>query len=297
VDSWRRIEKTLSVYPRAFESSGSAPILRRYIDTGDVTDYLGAVEDYPGWENYERPGLSMALAFAASVAFAEGLVSARASGDWSRMTHSAACRWMFMVLTKAPGFTAYATNAAFLYALGFRSQGDDIAGVLLRKHSTGKVMPHAQATFPIMHLITRIALDWRGGEPIPFGKGATQSPECNRLFEVWRTPNFNEFVDAALPYLAFRETRCCVDLYSDEDLPDFQISDFHRFPVDLMMILRMREWLGLPVGEIPHPLFEDPICHPPRDLAFEMDEMTQAVYRRMQEQGFVHSAWAASSRG
>ncbi len=75
-----------------------------------------------------------------------------------------------------------------------------------------------------------------------------------KLLDGWRSAEGAAF-DALMSEMADYHLSQSADADGDGDWKEFEDMAYWLFPVELLAVLRLREWLGIPVVKLTHPLF------------------------------------------
>lgn len=144
-----------------------------------------------------------------------------------------------------------------------------VAAISKRKH------PFPEGNY--LHLIEILA-DYFGMSV------ATQSngPILDALLHNWRTDNLSELSEILLAVCDLHTRQFNWDLMVG---PNFY-NDFIRFPVEILALFRLRQWLGLENPVLDHPLMQSPLGVLPPEQSFFGDKLFDRVYTRMVKQGF-----------
>lgn len=67
---------------------------------------------------------------------------------------------------------------------------------------------------------------------------------------------------------------------------NFDFFLYARTPLEILLICKLREELGLPNPKLDHPLMNTPLGQLPKEVPFAMDEVITAVMKRARAEGF-----------
>ncbi len=144
--------------------------------------------------------------------------------------------------------------------------------------------------FPAAQCVLRILADYLG-EPAPERQGeALTQPVYNALAAHWRTPDaalLAPVLLAACDEHTWRSHRG-KDFGWTQEMFDFAL--FRRTPVEILLVLKLRNELGLPNPALDHPLMNTPLGTLPEEVAFDPGELIGAVVARMRADGFDDDA-------
>lgn len=130
----------------------------------------------------------------------------------------------------------------------------------------------------------RLFADWVGDTSHQWPDYAYDEPIYEALLTRWRTPNPDDLLPCLLA--ACDRHTWQTGKESQKNAYDFN-QDWHleRVPVEILYILRLREWEGLPNPQkIEHPLMAAPFDQlPPEQPIPKLDELMQGVLKRARE--------------
>lgn len=130
----------------------------------------------------------------------------------------------------------------------------------------------------------RVFADWVGDVSHQWPAYAYDEPIYEALLANWRTPNPEDLLPGLLAACDRHTWQTGKD--SQKHSYDFN-QDWHmeRVPVEILYLLRLREWEGLPnPQQIDHPLMAAPFDQlPPEQPVPEFDELMQGVLNRARE--------------
>lgn len=173
------------------------------------------------------------------------------------------------------------TGIAFV--VGHRREAERQARMSVEAYRQGHYDSH---TFPIYHLLLRVWADWLDIEPPEWGRGAEQEPILNEWFAHWREPDPQVLAPYLINACDFHTQRCRLTKNGANDWYEFEPRKYHRFPVEILVIFRIRHWLGLANPKLDHPLMDSLLGELPPEMEPEMDDLTRRVHERARSQGF-----------
>lgn len=128
----------------------------------------------------------------------------------------------------------------------------------------------------------RLFADWRGdGLSHAWPSWGTDVPLYNGILERWRDPN----PEMLTPWLLAACDRHTQESGNDpEKNQDFTDCRLTRTPIEILMVLRLRQWMGLANPVIDHPLMESPFDSlPETQPLFAPEELMQGTLKRARE--------------
>ncbi len=139
--------------------------------------------------------------------------------------------------------------------------------------------------YPIYQFIFRILADYLNEPPHELHGDALNEPILNTLFSIWRDPNveiLKPICMAACDYHTHRQGRNAKNFYAFE----FNSGTWSRTPIEILLLFKLRQLLGLQNPVLDHPLMNSPLGVLPPEVAFEPDDLTRRVRERMRQDGF-----------
>lgn len=130
----------------------------------------------------------------------------------------------------------------------------------------------------------RVFADWVGDVSHQWPAYAYDEPIYEALLAKWRTPSPDDLMPCLLAACDRHTWQTGKD--SQKNSYDFnQVCRMERVPLEILYILRLRQWEGLPnPQQIDHPLMAAPFDHlPPEQPVPELDELMQGVLKRARE--------------
>lgn len=173
---------------------------------------------------------------------------------------------------------------AFGFTLGCRDLATRQAKMLIEAYRRN--MFTSREYYPLDWMILRVLCDWLGQAQPDWHPVAYESPIMNAVVEHWRTTDLVRLTSVLDDACDYHTRRYKVGTSGGTDFREFSNQWYARYPVEILMILRLRSYLGLPNPVIDHPLMNDPPGQLPPEQPLVMDELTAAVYQRMKNQGF-----------
>lgn len=172
------------------------------------------------------------------------------------------------------------------YAVGCKTVAERSAELLLAALRRGFVFDCEH--YPIFYFILRVFADHRR---IPLGRlapAATREHILNALFENWRATDLAEISSLVLAACDHHTHRCRAN--DAKEFFEFNDGLFTHFPVEVLMLYRLREYEGLSNPDVDHPLMSTPLGKLSDPMRCEPDELLQRVLARAKSQGFDEEA-------
>lgn len=142
--------------------------------------------------------------------------------------------------------------------------------------------------FSIFHFILRLFVDWSGEEAPAWEEKPLQEPIMQALFEHWRDVDAENLVPYILAACDYHTHRSQSD--NAKEMFEFSIGQWNHFPVEILMLYKLRESIGLTNPMVDHPLMNTPLGKLSPEAPCQPDELTAAVLARMKQDGFDEDA-------
>ena len=142
--------------------------------------------------------------------------------------------------------------------------------------------------YPIFYFILRLFADWHGVELGRLPGAAFREAILNALLERWRTPDPIDVAPSVLAACDFHTHRCRTN--TAKEFFEFDDGLFTHFPVEILMLYRLRDYEGLKNPEIDHPLMKSSLGRLPSPMPCDVDELLGRFLERARAQGFDEDA-------
>jgi hypothetical protein len=186
---------------------------------------------------------------------------------------------------RADAFYHIVYYAAMGTVLGFHEHALWLARLHLLAHRLE--MFHSPQFFPAAQTILRIFADYFGEPELTLKGEALTHPVYNALAKHWRHPEAEPLVPVLLA-VCDEHTRRNVRGKPYDYKYDFDC--FARTPVEILLVFKLRQELGLPNPKLDHPLMNTPLGVLPEERPFEYDDLLAPVVKRMRQDGFDEEA-------
>lgn len=147
---------------------------------------------------------------------------------------------------------------------------------------------------PIFLFMLRLLADYLKEPPLELPRAVLEEPIFLALFDLWRSPDPAALVDICL---------AACDEHTQRTRPggtgvDFEFSNgkWHCFPIEILLLFKLRELLGLANPLIDHPIMSTPVGRLPEqrtrftDIAAGPDDLVFRVRQRMMQDGYDEEA-------
>jgi hypothetical protein len=175
--------------------------------------------------------------------------------------------------------------AAMGVVLGFREHALRLARLHLLAHRLE--MFASPQYYPAAQTILRIFADYFGEPEITVKGEALTHPAYNALANHWRHADAEALVPVLLA-VCDEHTRRNVRAKPYDYAFDFYC--FQRTPVEILLVFKLRQALGLANPHLDHPLMNTPLGVLPQDAPFEFDDLIAPVEKSMRQDGFDEEA-------
>lgn len=174
--------------------------------------------------------------------------------------------------------------AALGMAMGFRDEARRMARLLLLAQRL-EILSDAKY-FPGTQNMLRIFADYLGEPPLKLKGEAQTHPIYTALAKHWRHPDAEALAPLLLS-VCDEHTRRSVRKNWDIEV-DFE--SFARTPVEILLVFKLREELGLANPKLDHPLMNTPLGILPKVVPFELEELLAPLVQRMRADHFDEEA-------
>ncbi len=138
--------------------------------------------------------------------------------------------------------------------------------------------------YPIFQFIFRILADYLNEPPHVLEGESLKDPIFNALFALWREPDADALVPVCLAACDFHTHRCKPG--DKTHFYEFENGLWTRTPIEILLLFKLRQLLGLQNPQLDHPLMNTPLGVLPEETAFEPDDLIKQVRARMMQDGY-----------
>lgn len=183
--------------------------------------------------------------------------------------------------------------AALGFAIGCRTTAGRLMQLLIE--SLNRDFFFDREYYPIFYFVLRLFADWKGIELQGLPEVARREMILNELLERWREPESTELAASMIAVCDYHTHRCRTN--TAKEFYEFDDGLFTHFPVEILMLYRLREYVGLTVPKVDHPLLNTPLGKLPGAMSCEPDALLSQVLDRARSQGFDEEAIVHSILG
>ena len=180
--------------------------------------------------------------------------------------------------------------SALGYFIGRDAQAEMLARMQISAFKKGFYI--AQNEFPIFHFMLRVLCQYLNEADI-FSEGQIISePSLQALFELWREPNPESLIEVGLAVCDFHTQRCrpnSGNASKNAKWFEFNNGEWTRTPIEILLLFRLRQNLGLSNPSINHPLMNTCLGYLPSNLACVPDELLSRARKRLIIDGYDES--------
>jgi hypothetical protein len=173
--------------------------------------------------------------------------------------------------------------AALGLITGAREQSLLLAKLQITGYARGWYNGLGLQDYPVFGFMLRILADYLGEKPPQFTGAAGSESIFNELNAVWRTPRTDALEDLCQAACDFHTHRCTPS--KDDEAHEFDI-DWIRTPIEILLLFKLRELLGLGNPTIDHPLMNTVLGTLPEEVGFQPDDLVMRVRSRMMRDGY-----------
>ncbi|NJN05094.1 MAG: hypothetical protein HC814_00035 [Rhodobacteraceae bacterium] len=181
------------------------------------------------------------------------------------------------------GFDELAITIAQTLSIGwtnFHRVGEEMVSSVLKGHFFAAYPPYRNCA---AWLITKLFADWRGLRVTNWPAHQYPAPIYDALLSNWREPDENKLTDLLIAACDWHTHECWKWSDNPEDHGDFTLDPYFAWPIEIHMILRMRENLGLPNPIFEHPLMQTALGEFRPPLRIFTDSLLDAVTSKVVE--------------
>jgi len=178
--------------------------------------------------------------------------------------------------------------------IGCRAEALRLARLQLALYRKGCY--HSADAYPIYFFVLRLMADFLGEEPIALQGESAEEPVHHKLFSCWRGAA-EDLIAPSMAACDFHLRRC---LPSKTSVHEFDKGGFVRLPISVLLIFKLRQWLGLKNPRVPHSLMLDIFSDLPNETRFEAvasgpDDLTHRLRTRLATDGYDEDRIFASA--
>ena len=155
------------------------------------------------------------------------------------------------------GFDNGAMLLAQMFSLGWISSAERTGGWFVASVLNGH---YYDANPPYRNcaawFVTRLFADWRGSKVARWPEHHYPAAIYDELRERWRTPDANQLVENLLAACDWHTHECWKWSDQPKKHGDFTVDPYFGWPIEIHMIFRLRESLGLRNPDLDHPLMQ-----------------------------------------
>ena len=162
-------------------------------------------------------------------------------------------------------------------ALGLLQDCGILGQILLEESETGLFQRDSSMVAPF---ILRLFCQWQGIEAASLGSDSEEPEEYREILASWPTASSEEMG-------RLLERACDLHLdraheHTDDDTFEFADQVYAIYPVEILMVFRLRKERGLSVPAVEHPLMTWPMGKLVDEVAPERDDLLMRVGERIE---------------
>jgi hypothetical protein len=169
--------------------------------------------------------------------------------------------------------------------MGFQPQSFNFTRLLIRAfHNKWFIYQE----YPIFCFMLRILADYLDEPHLELTGNAAKEMLFHELFDKWRSSDPQAISKLCLAACDYHTHQCKPD--SGNKWHEFNNGEWVRWPIEINLLFKLRQLLGLENPELDHPLMNSRLGQLPEEQPFEFDEVLVRVITRMKQQGFDEQA-------
>lgn len=138
--------------------------------------------------------------------------------------------------------------------------------------------------YPIYCFLLRLFADYFCMPVVPFSDKVKDEVLFQHLFDKWKNPEFDRLKELCVLVCDYHLTRCKPS--KGNDWYEFSNLSWSLWPIEINLLFKLRELLGLNNPDINHPLMNTTLGQLPAEKEFVLDDLLLQVLERMRSQGF-----------
>ena len=185
----------------------------------------------------------------------------------------------------------YAPYTALGVVIGCEKQAFDLARLQLSSYRKRLYEDAAYQYYPAYHFVLRILADFLKERPHVLSAEALFDPIYRTMFDLWRNPDANALVAVCLAACDYHLQPRIVG--RQKEFHDFlgDWASWNRTPIEILLMFKLRQLLGLSNPDIDHPLMNTPLGVLPEEIPFDdlakgPDDLIYRVRQRLIQDGY-----------
>jgi hypothetical protein len=168
-------------------------------------------------------------------------------------------------------------DAAMGMVIGCKKEALGMAQALIYAHRFAK--SEKRGLYPASQCVLQIFASFLGEAPLKLEGQAESNTVYKALAAHWRHPDAETLTPLLLAV-------CDEHTHRNAFGYDLDFEQFARTPVEILLVFKLRETLGLPNPKLDHPLMNTPLGQLPQEVPFATDEVITALINRARVEGF-----------
>lgn len=136
--------------------------------------------------------------------------------------------------------------------------------------------------FPVYTFILRVLASHLGERDVRLSGKSRSERIFSALFDGWRSQDIEALAHVCLAACDSHTHRC--------KSGEFDQGEWTRTPIEILLLLKLRELAGLQNPQLDHPLMNTPLGRLPEEVAFAPDDLVKRVRARMTRDGYDEEA-------
>lgn len=172
--------------------------------------------------------------------------------------------------------------------VGCKKEAFNLARLQLRAYRKGYYTPFDRDKYPIFHFMLRLLADYLGEPPLVLEGELLAEPIFPRLFDLWHEHAADTLLPVCLAACDFHTHRWSA-MGNDYLTNEFSWGNFVYTPIEILLLFKLRQSIGLSNPVVDHPLMNTPLGVLPEEVAFEPGDLIKRVRARMMQDGYNES--------
>jgi hypothetical protein len=141
--------------------------------------------------------------------------------------------------------------------------------------------------YPIFYFMLRLMSDYLNEPLLSAPNNSENEVVFQELFLNWRVRSPEVIEGLCLSVCDYHTHQCKPN--SGSQWHEFSNGYWSGWPIEINLLFKLRQMIGLENPDLDHPLMNSTLGQLPKDIPFELDDLTERVIGKMVSQGFDES--------